>query len=719
MKKLLYALLAVLLVVVVGIGALLALVDPNQFKPLIAEQVKKATGRELVVSGDISWRFFPSIGFSLGKTEFRNPEGFAEPNMVQLESAELSVSVMPLFSRQLEIGNVSLHDGRVFIQTRKDGLSNLDGLGQQAEVKAEPSVKDEAPVAEPSTQTEPKAAEAWTISLAGVELVNASAVIRDDRAGTLTNVSALNFNLSRFAPGEWALAEFDITGLNGEMNFSAKGVTELFIVPELNNAELKNLQLSASAKDKVNDIPSVTLALDKFKTGDWSSVTFSAKGKVPNLTFDAKGETRFMLNEAMDVVKLQGLVLDSGLKGATLPRPEMAVKLAADADYDVKQGMATLKKFKADIDEISVNGNGSFKSADIPVIRFAVKSDNIDLDAFLGLDNAKKEEVQTQAASGNGGQAGQAGSAGTATQTAKDHEPDLSVLKTLDVAGTVELGKLKAANAKLANVLVDMKIAKGVLTLKQLAANLYDGSIKAQVTINANGKLPTYKVSKQIRGVQIQPLLVDLADKDVLAGKGDITVNVAGTGLAEKRIRENISGAIDINFADGAIYGVNIPEMIREAKAKLKGHSAEYVKEERKTDFSSMTATLKLGAGKASTNNLDIDSPLLRIDGNGETNLVSEDIDFTVSTSAVATSKGQGGKGVDEVADLTVPIDVKGNWNDPKFSLNLAKLLKENNELEKKAHKEVERGLEKLLGDKAKDDEIKKAADKLLKGLFN
>ncbi|MCG7586998.1 AsmA-like C-terminal region-containing protein, partial [Photobacterium sp. OFAV2-7] len=169
----------------------------------------------------------------------------------------------------------------------------------------------------------------------------------------------------------------------------------------------------------------------------------------------------------------------------------------------------------------------------------------------------------------------------------------------------------------------------------------------------------------------------------------------------------------------GAVYGVNVPEMIREAKATLKGKKAEYVKEEKKTDFSAMVATIKLGSGKASTTNLDLDSPLLRIAGKGHTNLVSEAIDFKVNTSVVATSKGQGGKQVDEVADLTVPIDVKGNWTEPKFSMDLAGLLKQNNELEKKAHKEVERGLEKLLGDKAKDDEVKKVADKLLEGLFN
>lgn len=723
MKKLLYAVLAIVVVIVVGIGALLALVDPNQFKPLITEQVKKATGRDLVISGDIGWRFFPSIGFTLGQTEFRNPQGFAEPNLVQLGSAELSVSVVPLFSRHLEIGHVSLQDGRVFIQTRKDGVSNLDGLGQPAPQEQQLETTSSQPTAasETGTASEPApspqdAAQPWSISLEGVELVNASAEIRDEQTGTFTSISALNLTLNRFAPGEWTQLDFDVAGQNGELVFTANGATELFIVPALNNAELKNLQLAATAKDSVNDIQSLSLTVDKFKAGDWSVVTFAAKGEVPDLAFDAKGETRLKLSEAFDLVQLQALALESGLKGATLPRPEMAVKFNADAEYDVSKGMATLSQFKADVDEISVNGEGSFKAADIPVIRFAVNSDNIDLDSFLGL--GKKEA--TQAGGENGAGSTTAGTtADPAPAADKNKEPDLSALKGLDVAGTVKLGKFKAANAKLANVLVDVKIAKGVLNLKQFSANLYDGNINMQATLNANGKLPSYKVTNKIRGVQVQPLMIDVADNDVLAGKGDITMNLAGTGLAEKRIRENIAGTVDINFADGAVYGVNVPEMIREARATLKGKKAEYVKEEKKTDFSAMIATIKLGAGKASTTNLDLDSPLLRIAGKGHTNLVSEAIDFKVNTSVVATSKGQGGKQVDEVADLTVPIDVKGNWTEPKFSMDLAGLLKQNNELEKKAQKEVERGLEKLLGDKAKDDEVKKVADKLLKGLFN
>lgn len=43
------------------IGAVLVLVllvNPNEFKPLITEQVEAQTGRQLTIDGDIEWRFF-------------------------------------------------------------------------------------------------------------------------------------------------------------------------------------------------------------------------------------------------------------------------------------------------------------------------------------------------------------------------------------------------------------------------------------------------------------------------------------------------------------------------------------------------------------------------------------------------------------------------------------------------------------------------------------
>ncbi|MDG2609113.1 AsmA family protein, partial [Vibrio parahaemolyticus] len=83
-----------------------------------------------------------------------------------------------------------------------------------------------------------------------------------------------------------------------------------------------------------------------------------------------------------------------------------------------------------------------------------------------------------------------------------------------------------------------------------------------------------------------------------------------------------------------------------------------------------------------------------------------------ISTSIVGSLEGQGGKTIDELKDITIPINVSGKWADPKFKLVFDDVLKQ------KAQKEIDRGVEKLT-DKIKDEKTKEAVDGLLKNLFN
>jgi AsmA protein len=156
--------------------------------------------------------------------------------------------------------------------------------------------------------------------------------------------------------------------------------------------------------------------------------------------------------------------------------------------------------------------------------------------------------------------------------------------------------------------------------------------------------------------------------------------------------------------------------LIRENYAKYKGKEVEKQNEPLKTDFSAMQATLTLNNGVISTKDLSIQSPLLRIHGEGKANYLQENVDFLLRTSIVGSLSGQGGKDIDELRDITIPINISGKWANPKFKLVFDEVLKQ------KAQKEIDRGLRKLdekLGDKIKDEKAKEAVNKLLKGLFN
>ncbi|ARO99041.1 putative assembly protein [Vibrio alginolyticus] len=695
MKKLLLILAIPIVVILVAILALTIFVNPNQFKPLIVEQAQKQTGLELVIEGDISWQFFPSIGFELGHTELRNPQGFSKPNLFKVDTVGVDISVMPLFSQQLEIGNVTLDGAEFYIETKKGGSKNIDALTKAQTQQAEQE-NNAAPTQNGETQT---SGSDWSINLAGVTVSNGSLEMQDKQAGSYTKLYDISLNLSEFAFDNWTTADFGVKGEMNDQKFTAKGQADFKLEKGLANYALKNINFDATYSDPANKIESATIGLDTFEFDKVNNLTYAIKGDAGGMKLDMQGAGQLSVDKAISKVQLDKLTLKSTFEGDALPQSPMKVDMVSDLSFDLTKNHLSFVLEKLTANAIALDGKADVALGDIPKVRFALHSPNIDLDEFLGLDK--------QAAEGN-----KPASGGESAPAGPEVEPDLSALKTLDVKGDITIDKFKAANAKMEAVKTSFTVNRGVFELTSFSSKLYQGSISATAKLDARQSPATYSVKKSIKGVKVQPLLIDVAENDKLEGTGNIDVNVTGKSLTPTGIKKNLSGTVVINFADGAVNGINVAQLIRENYAKFKGQKVEGTNEAKKTDFSAMTATLKLNKGVVSTDNMQAQSPLLRVRGKGTANYINETVDFTISTSVVGSLEGQGGKDIDELKDITIPINVSGKWADPKFKLVFDDVLKQ------KAQKEIDRGVEKLT-DKIKDEKTKDAVDGLLKNLFN
>ncbi|MBS9829664.1 AsmA family protein [Vibrio alginolyticus] len=695
MKKLLLILAIPIVVILVAILALTIFVNPNQFKPLIVEQAQKQTGLELVIEGDISWQFFPSIGFELGHTELRNPQGFSKPNLFKVDTVGVDISVMPLFSQQLEIGNVTLDGAEFYIETKKDGSKNIDALTKAQTQQAEQE-NNAAPTQNGETQT---SGSDWSINLAGVTVSNGSLEMQDKQAGSYTKLYDISLNLSEFAFDNWTTADFGVKGEMNDQKFTAKGQADFKLEKGLANYALKNINFDATYSDPANKIESATIGLDTFEFDKVNNLTYAIKGDAGGMKLDMQGAGQLSVDKAISKVQLDKLTLKSTFEGDALPQSPMKVDMVSDLSFDLTKNHLSFVLEKLTANAIALDGKADVALGDIPKVRFALHSPNIDLDEFLGLDK--------QAAEGN-----KPASGGESAPAGPEVEPDLSALKTLDVKGDITIDKFKAANAKMEAVKTSFTVNRGVFELTSFSSKLYQGSISATAKLDARQSPATYSVKKSIKGVKVQPLLIDVAENDKLEGTGNINVNVTGKSLTPTGIKKDLSGTVVINFADGAVNGINVAQLIRENYAKFKGQKVEGTNVAKKTDFSAMTATLKLNKGVVSTDNMQAQSPLLRVRGKGTANYINETVDFTISTSVVGSLEGQGGKDIDELKDITIPINVSGKWADPKFKLVFDDVLKQ------KAQKEIDRGVEKLT-DKIKDEKTKDAVDGLLKNLFN
>ena len=59
LNKLLFLLFAIVVLLSIAVISFMLLFDPNDFREDIAAEVHRATGRELVIEGDLELTFFP------------------------------------------------------------------------------------------------------------------------------------------------------------------------------------------------------------------------------------------------------------------------------------------------------------------------------------------------------------------------------------------------------------------------------------------------------------------------------------------------------------------------------------------------------------------------------------------------------------------------------------------------------------------------------------
>ncbi|MDU1144370.1 AsmA family protein [Aeromonas rivipollensis] len=714
MKKIIYILLGLALAAVVAIAALVSLIDPNQFKPQLAEQVRKSTGRELVMEGDIGWRFWPSLGLSLEKVQLRNPAGFAEPDLLRFTQGDASVALLPLLSHRLEIGKVTLSGAHLFIQTKADGSSNLSGLVKTATADQGDGAQSPGGDSQPAVTEE----KPWQISLQGVALVEASALVRDDRSGAVSRLDRLDLDLGQLTPGEWVPVTLAAKGAQGDRAFDLKGQAQLKLARELKASELKELTLGGSLSEPTQRLDAFSLKADRLALGQWSSLALSLSGAQgaadqPTLAGTLEGTLKARLDQGLQLLEVSDAVLAARLSGDSLPRPQMNLKLAGFARAELDKQTVTLSNLVMGADDALLSGSGTVHLGAVPKVEFDLKGEKLDLDAWLGQATPVKAAA-APAASAKGGDKG----AAPAAKALSTQEPDLAALKSVDLAGRLQLGSLRLKGVDLGTVDLQLALAGGQLSLKQFSAGVAGGQVTASGVLDARQQPARYQVHKRIQGVDVRPLLQTLAQNDRLEGKGDLEVQVQGTGLSEQALRSQMQGKLSLRLSDGALHGINLAEMIREARATLTGKGADQVKEARKTDFSALTANFQIANGVARSDDIQLLAPALRVKGQGQTALVPETLDFLFLTSVVESSKGQGGKSVDELKDVTIPVRIGGHWQAPSYRLDVKELLSNNKVLEEKARKEAERGLKKLLGDKADDEQIKGVADQLLKGLF-
>jgi AsmA protein len=702
--------LVLLLLIVAAVIILPMVIDPNDYKDEIVTQVKGQTGRDLTIAGDLKLSVFPWLGIEIGGLELSNAPGFGEQPFAVVKSAAIRVKVMPLLSRRLEVDTVGLDGLALNLAKSKEGVSNWDDLikaGAPAEGK---------PAAGAGGGLE-------GVMIGGVDISDARIRWDDQSTGQQYTVDQFFLKSGAIRQGSPVSLELgaQLQSREPELNAEIKLEGEVTLDEAAKMLHIKGLELQVDATSPLfqKETVSASLMADVGVALDGQSLAvdgLSLTADALKLTGNLQGRNLAAQPAFSGTLNLAELNLREWLGGQGMVVPETAdpqvlTRFGAAIELASQDDVTRLNKLAIVLDDSKINGNASLQGG---AIGFDLDVDSIDLDRYLP---PVQEETATPAPTTP--TAGSAGTAPAATQASGD-EPLLPIeqLRGLNLNGTLKIGQMIIRKLTAREIQVTVKASQGKIDVQQKIGAFYQGSLDGLVNLNVAGKTPVVQIAEQATNIQAGPLLQDLIAKDKFDGKGSFQTKLSTSGNSINAFKRALNGNLSFRFENGAVKGVNLAQLLREGRARLKGEQLPADSAPPQTDFSELGGTAVIKQGVLDNQDLLAKSPFLRVTGAGQVNLVTETLDYLVKPVIVSTAAGQGGAGLEELKGVPVPVKLTGPYASPDYTIDWAQVVTASQKAkleEKKA--EVKQQLEEK-----KQETREKLENKLkdrLKGIFN
>ena len=125
-KKILIAAALLVVVGIVALYAFLSLYDFNKFKPMIANAVKDATGRELTIAGNIEFDLGLRPTLVAEDVKFANASWSSTPDLARVKRLEVQVAVLPIIMGKYDFAHLVLVEPNVIVEFNDSGTNNFE-----------------------------------------------------------------------------------------------------------------------------------------------------------------------------------------------------------------------------------------------------------------------------------------------------------------------------------------------------------------------------------------------------------------------------------------------------------------------------------------------------------------------------------------------------------------------------------------------------------------
>lgn len=608
----------VLVVLLVGLGAagiaILKSMDFGEYRDVIAEEVEKATGRKLAISGDLDLNISLSPSLRLEGVTLANAPWGAQPQMLKLDRLEASVDLMPLLSGEARINRVLLSGLEVSLEIDKQGRPNWQFEKTAAPSDAPSDGGGDLPV---------------TPVVKSVVLENVKVSFSDAVSGQ--SYSTVVQNLTVNSEGSGSPLALTGKGTFGDAPYEFSG--DLGAISALLGGETFPVGLEASAFGA--------------KVGVEGTIAKPLEGTGIDMTVSL---------DAADLEKTLQAVAAAlpALKGVAAPA--LPVKVSARASQ-TKTGYA-LADIMVGIGKSDLSGTASIDIAGArPSLSADLSSKRFDVAAIL--DAMPKGEEPAQPASKEGKK----------KRIFPSDPLPLEGLRGADATVSLKIDEtILPGGVALQKTVVKVVLNKGILKVSPLQAMLAEGSIDGQVTLDASGAKAKLNAAIKTDDIIAGKVLDQVQMPDLLdGGKVDVNIGLKGAGVSVAELMAGLNGEIRVEVGEGKVHNTLLGLVGGDILTQLGGSLSSSGEEKKHSALSCAVVRFLVKDGVATAEKgIAVETEATNVVGTGAINLGKETLDMSVAIDA------QEGVGINLGGGVAGLVKVTGTLAEPTVGLDAA-----------------------------------------------
>jgi AsmA protein len=640
MRKIAIVVAIVVVLIVLAVGIFVATFNPNDYRATVQTKLEQQLDRKVAL-GNMDLGLFP-LRFRVANLSISDDPKFnSKLPFVQTQELSVSVKLLPLLSKSVEVDSLTLERPVVELIKNAQGVWNFATIGQNT------------PAAAPSSGQQQFSLGELAIKDGQIAIID----LQDRKPRTVYD--HINLKLTDFAPD----APFN---LEASVHLPGAGSQEVRL------------------QGKGGPLSHANPASTPFKGSlDLKGVVISGLQKF--LQSPALINTDGVLSGHTNIASQSGKLLASGQMNLDKPRLHgIDVGYPISADYDVSDDLN---------DDVLRINKGNIKLGPTPVSITGVvnsKSTPAQLALTLTASDVSIAEIARLAAA-----AGMAFSPNTTVNGRIN--ADLQARGPADkplLNGTLTGRDLQITGKEIAKP-VEVKTLRINLSPSEVRSdpfNVTSGGTTAttQFTVrNYTSNSPIVDATLRAPQAALPDLLAmakayGVTSLDKVSGAGNLSLDMHAAGplqsVSSDEIVKALNGTIDLNFNNVRYAGVDVAHKL----TSLLGSGQAASKDQGFTNVQKMTGAILVKNGVAQTNNLQALLDIGNVGAVGTANLASQTLNMQVNAVLTkAFSQQVGGAGVGSLmnaalansqGELVIPATVTGTFQNPRFAPDVQKM---------------------------------------------